>query len=41
MEDLAAKPAPDPDIPNKLYFRIGEVEKLSGIKPYVLRVWES
>ena len=41
MEDLAAKPAPDPDIPNKLYFRIGEVAKLAGIKPYVLRFWES
>ncbi len=41
MEDLAAKPAADPEIPNKLYFRIGEVAKLAGIKPYVLRFWES
>lgn len=31
----------DPEIPNKLYFRIGEVAKLAGIKPYVLRFWES
>jgi DNA-binding transcriptional MerR regulator len=41
MEDLAPKPAADPEIPNKLYFRIGEVAKLAGIKPYVLRFWES
>jgi DNA-binding transcriptional MerR regulator len=40
MEELAT-PAPDPDIPDKLYFRIGEVAKLAGIKPYVLRFWES
>jgi DNA-binding transcriptional MerR regulator len=31
----------DPEIPDKLYFRIGEVAKLAGIKPYVLRFWES
>jgi DNA-binding transcriptional MerR regulator len=30
-----------PQIPNKLYFRIGEVAKLAGIKPYVLRFWET
>lgn len=41
MEDLAPKPAPDPEIPDKLYFRIGDVAKLAGIKPYVLRFWES
>ena len=40
MEDLASKPASNPEIPNKLYFRIGEVAKLAGIKPYVLRFWE-
>lgn len=34
-------PQSDPEIPNKLYFRIGEVAKLAGIKPYVLRFWES
>lgn len=28
-------------IPNKLYFKIGEVSDLTGIKPYVLRYWES
>jgi DNA-binding transcriptional MerR regulator len=41
MEDLASKPASNPEIPNKLYFRIGEVAKLAGIKPYVLRFWET
>jgi DNA-binding transcriptional MerR regulator len=30
-----------PDIPDKLYFRIGEVARLAGIKPYVLRFWET
>jgi DNA-binding transcriptional MerR regulator len=40
MEDLAASSSV-PEIPNKLYFRIGEVAKLAGIKPYVLRFWES
>ena len=29
------------EIPNKLYFRIGDVSKLAGVKPYVLRYWES
>lgn len=41
MEDLVPKSASDPEIPDKLYFRIGEVAKLAGIKPYVLRFWES
>lgn len=41
MEDLVPKALVDPEIPNKLYFRIGEVAKLAGIKPYVLRFWES
>lgn len=29
------------EIPDKLYFRIGEVSKLTGVKPYVLRFWET
>src|ERR1700722_16133620 len=29
------------EIPDKLYFRIGDVAKLAGIKPYVLRFWET
>lgn len=30
-----------PVIPDKLYFKIGEVSDLVGVKPYVLRYWES
>jgi len=26
---------------DKRYYRIGEVSKLTGVKPYVLRYWES
>jgi DNA-binding transcriptional MerR regulator len=29
------------DIPNKLFFRIGEVSKLLQLEPYVLRFWET
>ena len=29
------------DIPDKLYFRIGEVARLCGLASYVLRFWES
>lgn len=28
-------------IPDKLYFRIGEVAEIIGVEPYVLRYWES
>ncbi|MCK5681825.1 MerR family transcriptional regulator [bacterium] len=27
-------------VPDKLYFRIGEVSRIVGVKPYVLRYWE-
>jgi len=30
-----------PDIPDKLYFKIGEVSDLLGVEPYVLRFWET
>jgi DNA-binding transcriptional MerR regulator len=30
-----------PVIPDKLYFRIGEVARLCGVEPYVLRFWET
>ena len=29
------------ELPDKLYFRIGEVAKIVGVKPYVLRYWET
>src|SRR5580704_524998 len=32
---------PTPPIPDKLFFRIGEVSQLVGVEPYVLRYWES
>ena len=33
---------PTPRIPdNKRYFRIGEVSRIVGVEPYVLRYWES
>jgi len=32
---------PEAVLPNKLYFRIGEVAKIVGVKPYVLRYWET
>lgn len=38
MDALAISPD---EIPDKLYFRIGEVARLAGIKPYVLRFWET
>src|ERR1700761_8894023 len=33
--------APAPEIPNKLYFKIGEVSSLLTVEPYVLRFWET
>jgi DNA-binding transcriptional MerR regulator len=39
--DIGADVGPTQEIPDKLYFRIGDVAKLAGIKPYVLRFWES
>ena len=33
-------PPPRP-LPDKLFFRIGEVASLVGVKPHVLRYWES
>jgi DNA-binding transcriptional MerR regulator len=29
------------ELPNKLYFKIGEVASIVGVKPYVLRYWET
>ncbi len=31
----------NPPIPDRMYFKIGEVCKITGIKPYVLRYWET
>jgi DNA-binding transcriptional MerR regulator len=29
------------EVPDRLYFRIGDVSSISGVPPYVLRYWES
>ncbi|PLX91724.1 MAG: MerR family transcriptional regulator [Desulfuromonas sp.] len=29
------------EIPDKLFFKIGEVAAITGVKPHVLRYWES
>ena len=39
MTDVALQPAPE--IPDKLYFKIGEVSELLGVETYVLRYWDS
>lgn len=36
-----AVPQDFPEIPDKLYFRIGEVAGLLAVEPYVLRYWET
>jgi DNA-binding transcriptional MerR regulator len=36
-----AVPIEQPEIPDKLYFRIGEVADLLAVEPYVLRYWET
>src|SRR5215813_10731368 len=40
MMDVALQPGV-PEIPDKLYFKIGEVSELLGVEPYVLRYWET
>src|SRR5215468_355536 len=39
MTDVALQPTPE--IPDKLYFKIGEVSDLLGVEAYVLRYWET
>jgi DNA-binding transcriptional MerR regulator len=39
MTDVALQASPE--IPDKLYFKIGEVSELLGVEPYVLRYWET
>lgn len=29
------------EIPDRLYFKIGEVAELTGVQPYILRYWET
>jgi len=34
-------PEADPQLPVKLYYRIGEVSEIVGVEPHVLRYWET
>jgi len=38
LKALAKKSAA---IPDKLFFKIGEVSRIAGVEPYVLRYWET
>ena len=37
----AVTPELPSEVPDRLYFRIGEVSAITGVPPYVLRYWES
>ncbi|MCX8012492.1 MAG: MerR family transcriptional regulator [Desulfobacterota bacterium] len=41
IETLTKESKKEIKIPDKLYFRISEVSRLTGLEPYVLRYWES
>ena len=38
---MRGKPSDPVAVPDRLYFKIGEVARLVGVKPYVLRYWET
>ena len=40
MTDAALQTG-SPEIPDKLYFKIGEVSEILGLEAYVLRFWET
>ncbi len=40
MDPLQSRLTMDSTIPDKLYFKIGEVVQLTGVKAHVLRYWE-
>jgi len=37
---MSALPRQKP-VPDKLFYKIGEVSRLTGVEPYVLRYWET
>lgn len=43
MSDLPLKKLSDREgrIPEKLFYKIGEVSRVAGVEPYVLRYWET
>lgn len=40
-EQAKARAQAGQPLPEKLYYRIGEVARLTGLKPHVLRYWET
>ena len=38
---LKTEEGPPPTSPERLYYRIGEVSRMTGLKPHVLRYWET
>ncbi len=38
---MATEKKLQPTIPEKLYYKIGEVSQITGVEPYILRYWES
>lgn len=40
-QETGSPDAIEQELPDKLYFRIGEVAELVGVEPHVLRYWES
>lgn len=40
-DPVANKAAARPPLPNKLFYKIGEVSDFLGVEPYVLRYWET
>lgn len=43
MSEVSLKKALDQDkrVPEKLFYKIGEVSRIAGVEPYVLRYWET
>jgi DNA-binding transcriptional MerR regulator len=41
MPERPPHPVATVQLPDKLYFKIGEVADLVGVKPYILRYWET
>ncbi len=41
MEKDPASLSTDPQIPDRLFFKVGEVARIVGVQPYVLRFWET
>ena len=39
-KSVSELPRPENPLPDKLFYRIGEVSKIVGAEPYVLRYWE-